>query len=70
MFPSEPLQRKYVRVPSLFAIQHAGTWVLYYVLWLVSYHIDVEVAQKGTQLLPEDGIALPKHGGAIVKKEN
>jgi hypothetical protein len=35
---------------------------------LVSHHIDVEVAQKGTQLLPEDGIVLPKHVEAIVKK--
>jgi hypothetical protein len=34
---------------------------------LVSYHIDAEVAQKGTQLLPEDGIVLSKHVGAIVK---
>jgi hypothetical protein len=29
--------------------------------WLVSYHIDAEVAQKGTQSLPEDGMVLPKH---------
>jgi hypothetical protein len=28
------------------------------------------VTQKGTQLLPEDGIVLPKHAGAIVKKKN
>jgi hypothetical protein len=36
---------------------------------LVSYHTDVEVAQKGTLLLPEDGIALPKHVGATVNKK-
>jgi hypothetical protein len=30
---------------------------------------DDEVAQKGTQLLPEDGIVLPKHVAAIVKKK-
>jgi hypothetical protein len=36
----------------------------------VSYHIDVKVAQKETQLLPEDGIGLPKHVGAIVKRKN
>jgi hypothetical protein len=34
---------------------------------LVSYPIDAEVAQKGTQSLPEDGIVLPKHVEAIVK---
>jgi hypothetical protein len=28
------------------------------------------VAQKGVWLLPEDGIDLPKHVGAIVKKKN
>jgi hypothetical protein len=27
------------------------------------------VAQKGTQLLPENGIVLLKHVGAIVKKK-
>jgi hypothetical protein len=36
---------------------------------LVSYHTDVDVAQKGTQLHPEDGIVLPKHVGAIVKRK-
>jgi hypothetical protein len=36
---------------------------------LVSYHIDVEVAQKGTQLLPGDDTVLPKHVGAIVKRK-
>jgi hypothetical protein len=36
---------------------------------LVSYSIDAEVAQKGTQSLPEDGIVLPKHVGAIVKEK-
>jgi hypothetical protein len=35
---------------------------------LFSYHIDAEVAQTGKQLLPEDGIALPKHVAAIVRK--
>jgi hypothetical protein len=29
---------------------------------------DAEVAQTGTQSLPEDGIVLPKHVGAIVSK--
>jgi hypothetical protein len=33
---------------------------------LASYHVDVEVTQKGTKLLPEDGIVLPKYVGAIV----
>jgi hypothetical protein len=37
---------------------------------LVSYHIEAEVAQKGTQLLPDDGIVLLKHVGAIVKRKN
>jgi hypothetical protein len=32
---------------------------------LVSYHINAEVAKKGTQSLPEDGIVLSKHVGAI-----
>jgi hypothetical protein len=36
---------------------------------LASYHIDVEMAQKGTQSLPDDGIALPKHVAAIVKNK-
>jgi hypothetical protein len=27
------------------------------------------VAQKGKQSLPEDGIVLPKHVGAIVKEK-
>jgi hypothetical protein len=36
---------------------------------LVSYHSDVEVAQKVTQLLREDGIVLLKHVGAIVKRK-
>jgi hypothetical protein len=36
---------------------------------LVSYHIDAEVAQKGTQSLSENGIVLPKHVGAIVKEK-
>jgi hypothetical protein len=36
-----------------------------YVPWLASYRTDVEVTQK-EQLLPEDGIVLPKHVGAIV----
>jgi hypothetical protein len=39
---------------------------------LVSYHIDAEVAQKGTQSLPEDDIVLPKpvkKSGAIVKEK-
>jgi hypothetical protein len=40
---------------------------IFTVFRLVSYHIDAEVAQKGTQSLPEDGIVLPKHVGAIVK---
>jgi hypothetical protein len=31
-----------------------------------SYHIAVEVTQKRTWQLPEDGIVLPKHVGAIV----
>jgi hypothetical protein len=35
----------------------------------VSYHIDAEVAQKGTQLLPEDDIVFPKYVGAIVKEK-
>jgi hypothetical protein len=35
---------------------------------LVFCHIDVEVAQKWTQLLPDDSIVLPKHVAAIVKK--
>jgi hypothetical protein len=30
---------------------------------------DAEVAQKGTPSLPEDGIVLPKHVGAIVKEK-
>jgi hypothetical protein len=34
---------------------------------LVFYHTDVEVSQKRTWLLLEDGIVLPKHVGAIVK---
>jgi hypothetical protein len=34
----------------------------------VSYRIDTEVAQKGKQSLPEDGIVLPKYVGAIVKE--
>jgi hypothetical protein len=33
------------------------------------YHIYVEVAQKGTQMLPEDGTILPKHVGAVVKEK-
>jgi hypothetical protein len=33
------------------------------------WHIDAEVAQKETQSLPEDGIVLPKHVGAIVKEK-
>jgi hypothetical protein len=36
---------------------------------LVSYHIDAEVAQKGTKLVAEDGIVLPKYVGAIVKEK-
>jgi hypothetical protein len=36
---------------------------------LVSYHIDAEVAQKGTHSLPEDGIVVPKHVAAIVKEK-
>jgi hypothetical protein len=35
---------------------------------LVSYHVDAEVAQTGKQSLPEDDIVLPKHVGAIVRK--
>jgi hypothetical protein len=34
-----------------------------------SYHIDIEVTQKGTQSLPDDGIVLPKHVGAIAKNK-
>jgi hypothetical protein len=41
--------------------------VLFYCIQTVSYHIDAEVAQKGTQSLTEDGTVLPKHVGAIVK---
>jgi hypothetical protein len=47
---------------------HTGVSVPSYVLWLVSYHIDEEVAQTGKKSLPEDGITLPKHVGAIVRK--
>jgi hypothetical protein len=36
---------------------------------LISYHIDVEVAQKGTYSLPDHGIVLPKHVGLIVKNK-
>jgi hypothetical protein len=38
---------------------------------LVSYHINVEVAQKETSFLPEDDIVLPKHVGAthILKRK-
>jgi hypothetical protein len=36
---------------------------------LASYHIDVEVAQKGTHSLSDDGIVLPKHVEAIVKNK-
>jgi hypothetical protein len=40
------------------------------VLWLVSYPIDSEVAQKGKYSLTEEGIGSPKHVrvGAIVKE--
>jgi hypothetical protein len=40
--------------------------VLWYCTQTSFYHIDVEVTQKGTELLPEDGILLPKHVEAIV----
>jgi hypothetical protein len=35
----------------------------------VTGHFGTEVAQKGTHSLPEDGIVLPKHVGAIVKEK-
>jgi uncharacterized membrane protein YsdA (DUF1294 family) len=35
----------------------------------VFYHIDAEVAQKGIYSLPEDGIVLSKHVGAIIKEK-
>jgi hypothetical protein len=61
MFLSEPLQRKYG--PCIYLLYD------FVVLRLVSYHIDVEVVQKETQLLPEDGTVLPIHVGAIVKRK-
>jgi hypothetical protein len=36
---------------------------------LTSYHVDFEVAQKGTQSLPDNGIVLPKHVRATVKNK-
>jgi hypothetical protein len=46
-------------------------YLLYYsiVFRLSSYHTDVEVAQKGTQSLPDDGTVLPKHVAAIIKNK-
>jgi hypothetical protein len=41
----------------------------FYCIQTVSYRTDAEVAQKETQSLPEDGIVLPKHVGAIVKEK-
>jgi hypothetical protein len=58
MFFSVPLQRQYGR-----------RWYDFIVFRLVSYHTDAEVTQKGTKSLPEDGIVLLKHVGAIVKEK-
>jgi hypothetical protein len=58
MFISEPLQRQYGR-RQLTGHMTEPTY----------RRIDAEVAQKGTQSLPEDGIVLPEHVGAIVKEK-
>jgi hypothetical protein len=72
MFLSEPLQRQYGRMFFFIHILYCHSPCVYLlydfiVFRLVPYHIDVEVAKKGTQSLHEDGIVLPKHVGAIVK---
>jgi hypothetical protein len=43
--------------------------MIFIVFRLVSHHIETEVAQKGTQSLPEDGIVLLKHVDSIVKEK-